>query len=195
VELILIRHGLPLRVENAEGVPADPELSEHGHEQARRMSRFLSGESFDALYASPMRRAFQTALPLAAETGHEIRVEPGVVEFDGDSNVYIPLEELKESDYDRWRQMMEEGVYGLDMLRTFQKGVVETLERIVSEHRGQRIAVVCHGGVINAWAGHVLSVDNPMFFQPEYTSVNRFLAASSGERTLVTLNEFTHLRD
>ena len=61
-------------------------------------------------------------------------------------------------------------------------------------HPGQRVAVVCHGGVINAYTGHVLGVDNPLFFLPEYTSITRVFAASSGERSIHTLNEFAHLR-
>jgi probable phosphoglycerate mutase len=72
--------------------------------------------------------------------------------------------------------------------------VVEALERIIAANPGGRVAVVCHGGVINAWAGHLLGVADPLFFDPTYTSVNRFLAASSGERSLVSLNESAHLR-
>ena len=41
MELILIRHGLPERVETEDGTPADPPLSEVGHEQARRMANWL----------------------------------------------------------------------------------------------------------------------------------------------------------
>ena len=54
--------------------------------------------------------------------------------------------------------------------------------------------MVCHGGVINGWAGHVLGLGPQMFFNPDYTSINRFRAASSGERSIVSLNETAHLR-
>jgi hypothetical protein len=33
-----------------------------------------------------------------------------------------------------------------------------------------------------------------LFFLPHYTSVNRFLAARSGERSVVSLNETGHLK-
>ena len=62
--------------------------------------------------------------------------------------------------------------------------VVEAVERIVAAHPGQRVAVVCHGGVINAYAGHVLGIDEPLFFLPAYTSISRVLAASTGERSI-----------
>jgi probable phosphoglycerate mutase len=49
--------------------------------------------------------------------------------------------------------------------------------------------------VINAWAAHVLGMTRALFFQPDYTSVNRFLCASGGERSVLTLNETAHLRE
>ena len=77
----------------------------------------------------------------------------------------------------------------------FRRTVAAALERIVAVHAGGRVAVVCHGGVVNAWAAHVLGLEPTLFFQPAYTSVSRFLAASTGERSLLSLNETAHLRD
>ena len=61
MELILIRHGLPHRVENEDGSPADPELSEEGIEQAEKLARWLENEKIDAFYCSPLMRAIMTA--------------------------------------------------------------------------------------------------------------------------------------
>ncbi len=77
----------------------------------------------------------------------------------------------------------------------FQRGVVDCVERIIADHGGGRVAVFCHGGVINAWAAHVLGIETPLFFDPTYTSINRFLAARSGERSVASLNEMAHLRE
>src|SRR5688500_6725396 len=68
VELLIIRHGLPVRIDDAEG-PADPGLSELGHEQARRVATWLRGEKITAVYTSPMRRAVQTAAPIGEILG------------------------------------------------------------------------------------------------------------------------------
>ena len=54
---------------------------------------------------------------------------------------------------------------------------------LIAEHAGQRIAVFCHGGVINVWAAHVLGTPPRLFFEPGYTSVHRYLCARSGQRT------------
>ncbi len=194
MELLLIRHGLPVRIENDDGRPADPPLSAAGREQAERVASWLAPERIDAIYASPLRRAHETALPLAKEKGLEIGIEPGIAEMDQHSEVYIPLEELKATDYERWKEAVQGGLYAEIDLPGFQRTVVDAIEHIVRAHSGQRVALVCHGGVVNTWAGHVLEVANPMFFDPTYTSISRFLAASSGERSIVSLNEAAHLR-
>ncbi len=194
MELLLIRHGLPLRVENDDGTPADPPLAPLGHDQARRLAAWLETERIDALYASPLRRAHQTAEPLAARQRLELHLEPGVVEFDQYAESYVPLEELKANDYEVWKALVQGGMYAAIDIESFQRGVAATLERIITDHAGARVAVVCHGGVINAWTSNVLGIAEPLFFQPTYTSVSRFLAAGSGERSVVSLNEAAHLR-
>ena len=195
MELILIRHGLPLRVENPDGRPADPSLSVEGLRQAQLLSEWLREEELSAVYASPLRRARETAEPLARAQGCELEIEPGVVELDHLSSSYVPLEEIKANDPKAWHALVTGGLYADVDLPSFRRAAAATLERIVAAHRGERVAVVCHGGVINSWAGHVLGVTEPFFFfDPGYTSVNRFLAAGSGERSGGSLNETAHLR-
>ena len=193
MELILIRHGLPQHVETTDGSPADPPLSEIGHTQAAQMATWLQHEAIDALYSSPMARAHQTAEPLARAQGLEIELEAGVAEFDQHSDAYVPVEKLKQLDYARWQRLMQ-GDLDVDM-DEFADTVITTLERIVQENRGRRAAVTCHGGVINVWTAHVIGFTPRLFFNPDYTSINRFQCASSGERSVITLNEAVHLRE
>jgi len=190
----MIRHALPLRVEGVPGRPADPPLSEGGRLQAERLRRWLAGEHLDAVYASPLRRARETAAPLARDRELEIVLEQGIAEFDRDAESYVPLEELKAESWARWKELVDGGLYASLDIDGFRRTVVEAVERIVGTHPRKRVAVVCHGGVINAWAAHVLGIDRPIFFEPGYTSIHRFLAASSGERSVLSLNELAHLR-
>jgi probable phosphoglycerate mutase len=183
-----------VRLHSPDGSPADPPLSETGRQQAARLAEWLRDEQIDALYASPMRRARETAEPLAAMRGLEIRLVPDLVELDHRAAFYIPLEELKRENREAWLAFVQGGIFdGVDV-PAFRAGVVAAFERIIAAHPRQRVAVVCHGGVINAWAAHVLGIAAPIFFEPGYTSIQRFLAASSGERMLASLNEQAHLR-
>lgn len=189
MELLLIRHALPVRVdEGAVEGPADPALADLGRGQAAALAEWLAEEKVDAIYCSPMRRAVETAAPLAARLGLEVTVEDGVAEYDRESPSYIPVEELKAAGDPRWHQLPEQPEH-------FRGVVVDAIERIVAAHPGQRVAVVCHGGVVNAYAAHVLGIDDVLFFLPHYTSISRIMAASTGERSIASLNEAAHLRE
>lgn len=196
MELLLIRHALPERVEVV-GRPADPELAELGHRQSMALAEWLAHEHIDSLYVSPMRRARQTAQPLASVTGIDPVVVEGVAEFDRHAEAYVPMEELKATNDPRWQEMLD-GKYftdgDLDAVG-FQRTVVEAIDGIIAENRSRTATVVCHGGVINAYVGHVLGLDDFMVFEPSYTGITRIRASSAGHRMLVTLNEFSHLRE
>jgi probable phosphoglycerate mutase len=195
MELLLIRHGLPERVVNDDGTPADPVLSEIGLDQAERVAHFLDGVHIDRIYASPMRRARETAQPLATRRSLDVEIAAGVREYDAESDLYIPMEELKAQDYERWKELVSGGYAPEVDFLAFHGLVVSTVEEIIVSNPGRRVAVFCHGGVINAWAAHVLGMKPQLFVDVTYTSVNRFFAASSGERSLAALNEAAHLRD
>lgn len=80
MKLILIRHGLPVHRVTDDSTPADPELSETGHEQAMRAAAGLQAIRIDRLYSSPMERALQTAMPLSAGQDLDIEISDGVAD-------------------------------------------------------------------------------------------------------------------
>jgi probable phosphoglycerate mutase len=196
MELLLIRHALPVRRELDTGI-ADPELSAEGVAQAALLAAYLTTERLDAVYASPLRRARQTAEPLAGDQGLEIVTSEGVAEWDQYSSEYVPVEELKASNDPRWQQMLD-GEWNVDgeTEDAFVERTTDTIEAIIAGHRGERVAVVCHGGVIGSYLSHVVGLGPSTngFFYPNYTSIHRVAAASTGERSVVTLNETSHLR-
>jgi probable phosphoglycerate mutase len=195
MELLLIRHGLPVRRELTEGI-ADPELSEAGLAQAEHLAEYLASEPIDAVYASPLRRAYQTAEPIASRRDLPITIVEGVAEWDRNSPEYVPIEELKASNDPRWQAMVRGDWTSEDETEEeFRERVVRDVDRLIDAHPGQRIAVSCHGGVINAYLAHVL--DLPVgkgFFYPNYTSIHRIAASRGGHRSIVTVNETAHLR-
>ena len=193
MEILLVRHGLPEHVVTDDGSPADPPLTARGRDQAERVARFLEGTRIDRIYASPLRRARETAAPLAARLDLDVDIEDGVREYDAEAESYIPLEQLKVQDYEAWKSLVSGGYAPEVDFLAFSKTVIGAVEDIIAANPGGRVAVFCHGGVINAWAAHVLGLPPRLFVDVRYTSVNRFFAASSGERSLASLNESAHL--
>jgi probable phosphoglycerate mutase len=188
----MIRHGLPLRIDGGAG-PADPGLAPGGQEQARLLADWWGRHGVDAVYSSPMRRAIETAGPLAEVTGHGISVDDGLREFDAHLDFYIPLEELRE-DSTAWKRMVEEWLSpeAEAQRQVFRTEVVATVDAIAERHAGERVAVVCHGGVINAYLSSVISLPGTMWFEPAYTSVSRTLAGGT-HKQIVSVNETPHL--
>jgi len=198
VELLLIRHALPVRREVEHG-PADPELAPEGHAQAEHMANYLSTEPIDAIYTSPMKRASQTAAPLGKVLGLPPIVDEDVAEYDRHSSEYVPIEELKASGDPRFHDLVggDSSGGGLEDHEVFGARVTAALDRIIEGHPSQTVAVVCHGGVINVFLAAILGLPMkpPGFFYPNYTSINRVAASRSGVRSVVTVNETSHLRN
>jgi broad specificity phosphatase PhoE len=195
VEIVLVRHGLPLRVELETGI-ADPELASEGHEQANKMAAYLGVEDIEAIYVSPLRRAVETARPLCKLLGLKAVVSEGVAEFDRNSREYVPVEELRATNDPRWEKLLRGEWDGVDEDPSlFKARVVATVEDMIARHPGGRVVVVCHGGVINQYLAHVLGIETHIgFFYPKYTSIHRVMASRSGQRSIVSINEASHLR-
>ena len=71
--------------------------------------------------------------------------------------------------------------------------VMNRLEQAIASQRAERIAVVCHSGVINIYVGHILKSPYDLFFGPNHTSIN-VIAAGDGRRVIRSLNDAKHLQ-
>ena len=200
-EVWLVRHGQQDFDPNGPVAQLlDPPLSALGRSQARLIGEALSTERFDAVYASPLQRARDTA----AEIARHHRLEPIIVDDLQEVGVfrdiphdrtpldYVGLQVLRGV---RERMVVEKSwdVYpysegGFE----FRKRVINAIEGIMVSHRGERVVVACHGGVINAYVGHVIGSKYDMFFRPAHTSIN-IVAGADGRRALFRLNDVHHL--
>ena len=196
MEIVWIRHGEPERIAPGSGVAADPQLTAAGRDQAKRLADWLAFEQIDAVLTSPLRRAVETAEPLAAALGLPAETFEGIVEYDRDSDHYIPTEELRVTKDERWTAMVEGrwDEFGAELPEIFRARVDEAVTAIVERFPGQRVAAVCHGGVINVALGSVLGVERPLWFEPGYTSMSRMLASRGGIKSVASLNELAHLQ-
>jgi probable phosphoglycerate mutase len=195
MDLLLVRHAEPERVEGGTGIPADPSLTTRGLTQAAALARWLASEPIDAVVSSPLLRAVQTAQPIADDHGLSVTIEDGFAEFDVQADDYIPIEELKAANDPRWQAMVDgtwEGTGG-EHPNDFRRRVLGALDDVIARYAGQRVVAVCHGGVVNCVMGSVLDIERPLWFNPAYTSLHRMMASRSGARSVVSLNETAHL--
>lgn len=200
-ELILVRHG---QQDYDAGGPVgdsfDPPLSALGEQQARLVGAALSTERIDAVYASPLRRALETGREIARHH----RIEPVILEDLREVGVFQDIPRDRTAlDYVgkqllagiRERMVMEKSwdVYPFsEASAAFSKRVVNCIEGIIATHPNERVVVACHGGVINAYAGHIIGTKYDMFFRPAHTSIN-IVAAGGLIRALFRLNDTHHL--
>ena len=152
MELIFVRHGRPQHVRNQDGTPADPPLAAIGRSQASAVASWLSEEQVEQIYTSPMRRAKETAEPIEAALGLTAVVRENISEFDREASSYVPMEVLKETNREAWERMASGSMGSApEKLASWYSNTLNQLEQIVNDHSGQRVVVVCHGGVINAY--------------------------------------------
>jgi len=196
MELVLVRHAEPVRTPAGSVTgPADPGLTPLGLEQAERLAAWLASEPIDVVLSSPMRRARETAEPIAAALGIDVEIVDGLIEYDSTSADYIPTEELQATNDPRWLAMVE-GRWeelGADPAHVFKARVALCVDEIVDRFPGRRVVAVCHGGVVNCALASILEIDRYLWFEPYYTSISRVIASRSGVRSVVSLNERAHL--
>lgn len=201
-EVLLIRHAQQeYDPEWTVGELIDPPLSEQGRQQSRLLGEALSTVHLSAIFSSPLVRALDTARSVHQHHRHlEIEVVPDLREVEVFRDVprdktvreFIGRDLLEAA---RQRMLNERNwdVYPYtEPSYEFRKRVINAIEAAIARSAGQRIAIVCHGGVINAYTGHIIRSPYDMFFRPAHASVS-IVAAGGGRRVIRLLNDTHHL--
>ena len=203
-ELIFVRHGEQYIADPRSGPvgeTVDPPLSERGQQQAKVVGERLSVDRIDVVYASPLRRALETGRAIARHH----RMEPQVIDDLREVEVFrdIPADKtageflgqgLLLGIRERMLRERKWDVYPYsESSFEFRKRTVNAVEAIIAENEGKRVVIACHGGIINAYIGHIIGVDSDMFFRPAHASIN-VVFSGHGVRALQTLNDVHHLR-
>jgi broad specificity phosphatase PhoE len=202
-QVILVRHGeqhVPDYRSGPVGDTFDPPLSERGERQAELVGLRFSTQNIDVVYASPLRRALETGRQIARHHRLEPVVWPDLREVEVFRNVPPDKTaaeflgpELLAGIRERMLHERSWDVYPhSESSFEFRKRTVNAIEAIIAANEGKRVAVACHGGVINAYVGHIIKSPYDMFFRPAHTSVS-VVAAAGGVRAVHSLNDIHHL--
>lgn len=167
MHIYMIRHGQSyVNLPDWEGGNTDAPLTALGRQQAEALAAFFPQRlaRVDGIYASTMRRARETAEPLAAAYRLNIDYDTRVREIGNNrlDHSAWPEAALPNQYVDFWASarpfapvMVAENAESLMHFRT-RVGVF--IEELAVHHRGQTIIIVCHGGVIEAAFQHIFNV-------------------------------------
>ena len=177
--LLLVRHAHP--DEKAQGRcygALDISLSSSGRLHARQLARRLGRIPLSAVYSSPLKRAVDTAAPIAAAHELTTTVDDDLREIDFGDFEGRSYAEIEQGHPEVYRQWMETPTLvqfpGGESYATVRRRAVGAMEALRERHRGGTIAVVSHGGVLRAMLAECLSMPDHAIFRLEqgYGSVS-----------------------
>jgi probable phosphoglycerate mutase len=182
--VIAVRHGetvwnAELRMQGQ----LDTNLSAQGRWQAGRVAAALAGEGLDAVIASDLSRALDTAQAIADRAGLAVATDPGLRE-----RSFGVFEGYSYAEIDHFGP--DEG----ETFRAFYARSVATATAVAARHAGRSIAIVTHGGVLDCLyrAASGIALDAPRSWQLGNASINRLLYTPRGF-TLVGWSDSAHL--
>lgn len=194
MQVLLIRHALPLRTESGQG--SDPELTEAGWEQARRLPAALARFPVSRLLSSPQRRAVQTAEPVAVATGLPVHTDERLAEYDRGMSHYIPLEQVRIERPGDWERMAQGQLPPAVDAEGFRARVWAGLRDVIADaDHDDTVAVFSHGGVINVVLHEVLGTAKPLSFPIDYASITLLRHSRRGSFTVGGVNAIEHVWD
>ncbi|GLZ53890.1 histidine phosphatase family protein [Actinomycetospora sp. NBRC 106378] len=202
MQLILARHAEPEAAEaGPDGAPADPELSSRGRVQASALGWWAANntsEKITEIVVSGMRRAQETAQPVADALGLTPVVETDLAEFDLGRSSYTPVHQRIDSDDPDWERIKEGFLPEFVDVGAFTARVRGAFDRILARHADagrESVLVVCHAGTINMFLALELALARPLTFPLDHAGLSRVLVSRSGTRKVRSVNETGHVAD
>ena len=152
--IIAVRHGeTAWNVDTRLQGHLDIALNTTGIWQAGRVAQALADESVDAVYASDLLRAWQTANAIAHATSSPLAAHRGLRErsfgeFEG--KTYAEIETTWPEAAQLWRKREPHWAPpGGESLSTMRERILTTATALAQQHIGGQIVQVAHGGVMD----------------------------------------------
>ncbi len=150
--VLLLRHAETAAPHLFHGAESDIGLSERGRQQAEAIGPILVAERPVVVVSSAMRRAVETAEPIALACGVELLVEPGLHERRVGKLCGMPYDDgagLWAQTIERWEAgetgFATEGAESFDSVRC---RVMPVWRELACRFAGETYVVVAHGAVI-----------------------------------------------
>jgi probable phosphomutase (TIGR03848 family) len=165
--VLLVRHGqTPTTGKILPGRAAGLHLADSGVEQAERVAqRIAEMKTIDAIYASPLERARETAAPIGKSRGMKVQIDRGLLECDFGEWTGRELKDLMK--LPEWGTVQRAPSTfrfpGGESFIEMQTRMVSALDRLRAKHPGGTIVCVSHADPIKAVAAHAMGTHIDLF--------------------------------
>jgi probable phosphoglycerate mutase len=186
--ILAIRHGETLwNVQTRIQGHIDIDLNDQGLWQAQQLAKALAAEDIDAVYASDLSRAFNTAQAIASTRQLPVTRLPGLRErhlghFQGQT--WAEIEDQYPEEAKLWRKRAPDWTPhgGGESLVMLQERIAALAHHIAAQHIGQHIVWVTHGGVLDILYRLATgqSLQSPRTWGLRNTAINRLLWTPEG---------------
>ena len=164
---LLVRHGLtPTTGKVLPGRAAGLHLAEAGQAQASAAAERIAALSHvDAVYASPLERARETAAPIAKAKGLRVRIDKGLLECDFGQWTGEELKKLMK--LPEWGTVIRAPSTfrfpGGESFNEMQVRIVSAIDRLRAAHKGGVVVCVSHADPIKAAVAHAMGTHIDLF--------------------------------
>ena len=198
VHLMLVRHGetewnLQRRYQGQSDVP----LSALGRRQAELIAERLGGQKIDAMYASDLERARETARIIAEESALKVSSEPRLRELKFGVLEGLTFDEAQTQYPDMitaWLKDFNQPPQGAETIDLVHARILSLLDDLKQKHDEQILLLVGHGGSLSEILRVVLhlSREKRWYLEMENASLSEVLIAEDYV-SLKRLNDTGHL--
>lgn len=200
-EIIIIRHGETdwNKTGRFQG-HSDVSLSAEGRAQAAALGKNLVVDHVDAIYASDLTRAMETAAPLAQRFGLEVISDPLLRELNFGSWEGRNFNDVNAENPDAMKTFYNDpervNIPDSEPFPEFQRRVAGRVREIVAQERGKRIVIVSHGASIRILFADILSMPIRSIWHVSQlnTAVNKIRFEDDGFAVVTLMNDTSHLR-
>ncbi len=198
---LLVRHGeTPWNDAARYQGQADIPLSEQGWTQAERLAERLAREPVDAIYASDLARARDTAQVVANRLGKPLTLEPrlreaNLGEWQGLTHAEVRRRYFRDTD-PLPAYFVDTPPRGGESLRQLQARVMSAIECIAAQHADESVLLVTHGGCLKALLCAWLGIELSSYWQLRFDSASLSEVSLYPMGAIVSrLNDMAHLRE
>lgn len=171
MRVVILRHGTTELNKKGmiQGSSVDPDLSKEGRAYAEKAAKNFDPSQFDAVYASPLKRAQETARIFVGDNT-PIKTDKRIEElnygsWDGKSSLEY---RAKYPDAFSKKGLINDNIYkyasNVEKREDFRKRIASFFDDLYQKHADDTVLVVCHGVVSRMICAHFLTNGDIKYF-------------------------------